>query len=562
MAEVKIKLGVDGNELTKGLNQARQQVETFGKKTSAVLSGAGGMKMQKGGMGQMAMQIQDIAVQAQMGTNMVQIMTQQGSQMLSVFGTSGAIVGGVAAVGGALITAAQAGQKAFKETQSAVSDVSKAMEAAGTNADLLQSAFTKLGEARSKISQINESPSFIGATSEIIARSLGLMDSFADRQSQIDGLTADTNKTQREGEAGMIKFAEKQLQVMRLRAAGKDKEAKDLEDLIELEKFKSALESGGYYKPAKDKLTAIEEESRALVKNIEKSKERQEARKEMNKAREAVETFDESDDQTLNRLLQERDALQLSVSAARGDEVKQIEAATRLAQVELKILETKKKIASATADELKRQADAAQDAFEAESKSQAAAIAAAATTSKNASVARADADKELQILRLRADGQTKAADEAARELSIRQSARQIADQQNISYKSALEQAREIADLEDKAAEGNGKKEGRIQGYSQERQGGRDEARARADQRMDEARERIGKSRERGFGGIGEFYENQKNPNFARPQTPMLDASRLRPVQSSVDNNASVTVLNEMKALAERSTKALEAISVV
>jgi hypothetical protein len=80
--------------------------------------------------------------------------------------------------------------------------------------------------------------------------------------------------------------------------------------------------------------------------------------------------------------------------------------------------------------------------------------------------------------------------------------------------------------------------------------------------MDQARERIGKSRERGFGGIGEFYENQKDPNFAKPQTPMLDGSKLKPVQSSVDSNASVTVLTELKTLTERMTKAVESIAVV
>ena len=120
----------------------------------------------------------------------------------------------------------------------------------------------------------------------------------------------------------------------------------------------------------------------------------------------------------------------------------------------------------------------------------------------------------------------------------------------------------LQEAANEAAEGRGKREGRIQGYNQERQGGRDEARARADQRMNEARERIGKSRERGFGGLKEFYENQTNPNFARPQTPMLDASRLRPAQSSSDNNASVTVLTELKTLTERMTKAVESIAVV
>jgi hypothetical protein len=174
-------------------------------------------------------------------------------------------------------------------------------------------------------------------------------------------------------------------------------------------------------------------------------------------------------------------------------------------------------------------------------------------------------EDEVKILEAKATGDEDAIKKAEREVEIKNRAREIQQQLGKNAKEALDIAERMQALQEaanEAAEGKGKKEGRIQGYSQERQGGRDEARARADQRMDEARERIGKSRERGFGGIGEFYENQKNPNFARPQTPMLDASRLRPVQSSSDNNASVTVLTELKTLTERMTKAVESIAVV
>jgi hypothetical protein len=174
-------------------------------------------------------------------------------------------------------------------------------------------------------------------------------------------------------------------------------------------------------------------------------------------------------------------------------------------------------------------------------------------------------EDEVKILEAKATGDEDAIKKAEREVEIKNRAREIQQQLGKNAKEALDIAERMQALQDaanEAAEGKGKREGRIQGYSQERQGGRDEARARADQRMDEARERIGKSRERGFGGMSDFIKNEVNPNFAKPQTPMLDSSRLRPVQSSVDSNASVTVLNEMKALAERSTKALEAISVV
>jgi DNA-binding CsgD family transcriptional regulator len=235
--------------------------------------------------------------------------------------------------------------------------------------------------------------------------------------------------------------------------------------------------------------------------------------------------------------MQEREALQLSVSGARGDEVKQIEAATRLAQVELRILETKKKITTEIASDLKKQAEAAEDAFNTEERLQSIARARNADQSKSSSVSRADADKELQILRLRADGQTKAADEAARELSIRQSARQIADQQNISYKSALEQAREIAKLEDEVNK-SAEKGRRIQGYSFERQGGTDAARSRAGMMAAQSEQRRSDAYSRSFGGLKEFSANQTNPNFARPQTPMLDAA-FGPVVNAVQQQTEV-----------------------
>lgn len=49
-------------------------------------------------------QIQDVAVQAQMGASALTILTQQGPQILSVFGAGGAFAGGLVAVGGLLAT--------------------------------------------------------------------------------------------------------------------------------------------------------------------------------------------------------------------------------------------------------------------------------------------------------------------------------------------------------------------------------------------------------------------------------------------------------------------------
>jgi hypothetical protein len=51
--------------------------------------------------GQVGLQVQDIAVQAQMGTAATTILAQQGSQILGAFGPQGAILGGILAIGAA-----------------------------------------------------------------------------------------------------------------------------------------------------------------------------------------------------------------------------------------------------------------------------------------------------------------------------------------------------------------------------------------------------------------------------------------------------------------------------
>ena len=60
--------------------------------------------MMRGAFGNLGHQVQDVAVQLQMGTSATRVFTQQGSQIAGAFGPTGAIVGGILAVGGALLT--------------------------------------------------------------------------------------------------------------------------------------------------------------------------------------------------------------------------------------------------------------------------------------------------------------------------------------------------------------------------------------------------------------------------------------------------------------------------
>lgn len=64
-----------------------------------------GLRMMRGGLGQLGHQIQDVAVQLQAGQNAMLVFGQQGSQIASLMGPNGALIGAVLAVGAALATA-------------------------------------------------------------------------------------------------------------------------------------------------------------------------------------------------------------------------------------------------------------------------------------------------------------------------------------------------------------------------------------------------------------------------------------------------------------------------
>lgn len=66
--------------------------------TNAVTTSTSKLGARAGAVG---MQVQDIAVQAQMGTSAVTILAQQGSQLLGAFGPTGALLGGILAIGAA-----------------------------------------------------------------------------------------------------------------------------------------------------------------------------------------------------------------------------------------------------------------------------------------------------------------------------------------------------------------------------------------------------------------------------------------------------------------------------
>lgn len=97
-------------EAEKELNKIRKAAEGAGKaqeglnnetaKSGKVFKGfRGATSALTNTTGQLSVQLQDVAVQAQMGTDAVRIFAQQGPQIASIFGPNGAVVGALIAVG-------------------------------------------------------------------------------------------------------------------------------------------------------------------------------------------------------------------------------------------------------------------------------------------------------------------------------------------------------------------------------------------------------------------------------------------------------------------------------
>lgn len=104
-------------------------------------------RFMRGGLGQVGHQVQDVAVQLQMGQNAMLVFGQQGSQIASLFGPGGAMLGAVLAVGAALSMALL--PRLFGATEAAKS-LKREMKDLATNFDKLTEAQKALVRANVK----------------------------------------------------------------------------------------------------------------------------------------------------------------------------------------------------------------------------------------------------------------------------------------------------------------------------------------------------------------------------------------------------------------------------
>ena len=124
----------------------------FSKTAVAVKQNTGNFRAMKGAVQGLGYQVQDIAVQLQMGTNALVVFGQQGSQIAGMFGPGGAVIGAILAIGAAVGTALL---PSLFESEDATKELEEAIKAMGEVASTTEAGVTVLSEKIQRLANVS-----------------------------------------------------------------------------------------------------------------------------------------------------------------------------------------------------------------------------------------------------------------------------------------------------------------------------------------------------------------------------------------------------------------------
>lgn len=309
MNDATVRFGYDGLALNAGLADSEQRIKRFGataesqfRRTTAASEQMGRAMNKKPGMwnlGNVSMQLQDVAVQMQSGTKASVIFAQQGSQLLSAFGPMGMIAGLAAAVGGALYSAKQAGDEAFKALQTESENFGKSLRimSVGSITDMINGMETMSMRAealKTDVKNMSE-PGMWNRVANIFSKSTfdPNTNKWTTKREEEIALKQEVARKNEQGRLKLIdqiiKASDDELEIQRLKAEGKSEEVAMLEDQIALQRDLAKLEDAP--DAVKAKLTEnakLTMELRQQTRELEKQKQLEEVQKKQAQNRETI----------------------------------------------------------------------------------------------------------------------------------------------------------------------------------------------------------------------------------------------------------------------------------
>jgi len=410
----------------------------------------GGGRMALGGA---AMQVQDIAVQLQMGTKASIIFAQQGSQLLSMFGPGGMILGGLVAIGGAFITAGQAAQDGLAKGTAEAAALKREIQGILTTGGLPQmvAGLQKLSDLRSTFTSPDQGlKAYWTEVMAVAGGPTGDQKFAADQQKRMAEASMRQDLIR-----GILRAAQEEQRIAEARAAGNEKTAVSMERQLALSKELARIQSLNLPDEVKAALAQTATAQSGASALAASAQERKDAAARIAALRAETAQIAEGmlpDDQQLARLKTRLQSILGAAGPSGG--VSSVGALGALAnarqsetllkdyrealniQKEITALETAAADRAAArrkqqAAEIKQQLDQAQSKQEQADKEQAA-----------QSRAKGELAAELQIDRLRAAGKKELADIETRRLQITREAYQIQQATGMSEQQSLALARE------------------------------------------------------------------------------------------------------------------------
>lgn len=237
------------------LDQANASMSS--KMTQRLVSDTSRMRGGAGRGGMAALQVQDIAVQLQMGTRLSTIIAQQGSQLASVLGPGGMVLGAAVAIGGALFTVGMNANDAFDKiiigARESRKEIGKLISTGGVQ-DLTR-AIEQLQEQQDALSAVGKT----GGVLDVLKGGLGILAGGKSRAEQESAALLEQGNAywkQVEVRQKLLEMSDREVNIAKLRAMGREKEAAAQERQIALEKQIASIQASGLDRSAKDKLIA------------------------------------------------------------------------------------------------------------------------------------------------------------------------------------------------------------------------------------------------------------------------------------------------------------------
>lgn len=255
---VQIQIGADATQFDSVVQSLPAKVDAASKnmasKTSPLARSMGGV----------AMQVQDIAVQLQMGARGSTVLAQQGSQILSAFGAGGAIAGGVLAIGGAFLAMGQASREGFEKAAAAHADFLRQFQNGLLGSSEEVAATTqKISEQFGRLSETMANMWQNRSVSDVIAERFGGA-TFEEKWNQTAYQMEDLKALIAKGDAETINRAAQELQIIEAQLAGEKEKAAVMQLSLNLMREQEKINNSDLSPAAKKSALRLAESKNAL----------------------------------------------------------------------------------------------------------------------------------------------------------------------------------------------------------------------------------------------------------------------------------------------------------